>query len=222
MYPDVIRTAAIMSLDDYLHKFTDHRRITLVGPTLAEPPPPLEQPVIWVDGGAHHRPPVAARDGLGFSVGDGDSFRGKLDQYLDTNKDYSDLAYVLGCLRSRFAEVVLLGFLGQRRDHELFNLGEVHHFLASVNTPTQVRFDDSVIAYSAGQWAFDVDGVFSLAVLESATVQLVGACEFPIPAPTQIAPLKSFGLSNRGFGTVTLTTGGPVLIIKPAYNQAPE
>ncbi len=225
-----------MTLDDYLHRFTGHRRITLVGPMPVpvpvpvpvpfEPPGPAapEAPVIWVDGGANHRrqnADNAGRESPGFAVGDGDSFGGKLDQYLDPDKDYSDLAYVLGRLGSRFAEVVLLGFLGARRDHELFNLGEVHHFLAAAKTPTTARFDTCLNAYSTGQWTFDADGIFSLAVLEPATVQLRGACQFPIPVPTRIAPLKSLGLSNRGFGEITLTTRGPAFIFTPG-NDAPE
>lgn len=207
-----------MSLDEYLHRFGDHRRITLVGPMLTEPlcPNPPDEPVIWVDGGAHHRRQGASTKNSGFSVGDGDSFRGKLDQYLDADKNYSDLAYVLGRLPECFAEVVLLGFLGARRDHELFNLGEVHHFLAAANTPTRVRFDCRVNVYSAGEWTFDIHGIFSLAVFAPTTVQLAGACQYPITPPTAIAPLTSLGLSNRGFGEITLTTRGPAFIF---YNQ---
>ena len=211
-----------MSLDDYLRRFGDHRRVTLVGPVPPGPADPraVEEPVIWVDGGTDHRR-RAGRGKWGFAVGDGDSSRETLDQYLAVDKDYSDLAYILGRLPGRFVEVVLLGFLGARRDHELFNLGEVHHFLAAAKTPTQVRFDDSLAVYSAGEWTFETHGTFSLAVFAATTVKLAGACQFPIPTPTEIAPLKSLGLSNRGFGEITLATGGPAFIFKPQYNQAP-
>ena len=241
VYPDLFRAPipSAMTLDDYLHRIKGHRRITLVGPMPVavpvpmEPPGPAasEAPVIWVDGGANHRRQCADNadnadnahgEKPGFAVGDGDSFDGKLDQYLDPDKDYSDLAYVLGRLGSRFAEVVLLGFLGARRDHELFNLGEVHHFLAAAKTPTTARFDNCLNAYSSGQWTFEADGIFSLAVLEAATVQLRGACQFPIPTPTRIAPLKSLGLSNRGFGEITLTTRGPAFVFKAPCNDAPK
>ena len=209
-----------MSLDDYLRRFVDTRRVTLVGPLLAEPPhrDNLEEPLIWVDGGANHRRATADRATSGFAVGDGDSSQGELDQYLDANKDYSDLAFVLRRLPERFVEVILLGFLGARRDHELFNLGEVHRFLSAAKTPTQVRFDQSINAYSRGKWTFEAHSVFSLAVLEPTTVKLLGDCRFQITAPVRLAPLVSLGLSNRGFGAITLTTRGPAFIFKPEYN----
>ena len=215
-------------LEDYLQRFTDRRRVTVVGPmpVVRFYPTAAEEPVIWVDGGVNHRPRGTGRDcvgqdcvgqdRVGFSVGDGDSAAEKLDQELATDKDYSDLAFVLGCLRARFSSVVLLGFLGGRRDHELFNLGEVHHFLAAAKTPTRVRFDDSLDVYSAGEWRFEIHGVFSLAVLAGTTVKLAGACKFPLPTPTKIAPLRSLGLSNHGFGEITLTTRGPAFIFKTA------
>ena len=37
-------------------------------------------------------------DSIGFAVGDGDSSRSELHQYLPVDKDYSDLSYVLGRL----------------------------------------------------------------------------------------------------------------------------
>ena len=154
-------------------------------------------------------------DSIGFAVGDGDSSRSELHQYLPVDKDYSDLSYVLGRLPDHFTEVILLGFLGARRDHELFNLGEVHHFLCAAKTPTQVRFERSITAYSTGEWAFEAHSIFSLAVLEPTTVTLAGACKFRLTAPTKIAPLTSLGLSNHGFGVITLVTLGPAFIFTP-------
>ena len=103
-----------MSLDDYLRQFGDNRRVTLVGPLLAEPPDlsAPEEPLIWVDGGADYRRPDGAQgsighgsiehDSIGFAVGDGDSSRSELHQYLPVDKDYSDLSYVLGRLPDHF------------------------------------------------------------------------------------------------------------------------
>ena len=206
-----------MSLDDYLRQFGDNHRVTLVGPLLAEPPnlSAPEEPLIWVDGGADYRRPGGTQGNIGFAVGDGDSSRSELHQYLPVDKDYSDLSYVLGRLPDRFTEVILLGFLGARRDHELFNLGEVHHFLCAAKTPTQVRFERSITAYSKGEWAFEAHSVFSLAVLEPTTVTLAGACKFRLTTPTKIAPLTSLGLSNHGFGVITLVTLGPAFIFTP-------
>ena len=195
-----------MVLDDYLRTFNDARRATLIGPLYRGEHPPAE-PLIFVDGGSNQR-----ERGGGFAVGDGDSSRGPIDQYLSPDKDFSDLAYVLGRLSDHFNEVELLGFLGGRRDHELFNFGEVHHFLCARAAPTVVRFDRGVTAYSKGKWVFEAQGTFSLAVIETATVKLVGACKYPIVEPTVIKPLISFGLSNEGYGEVILTADGPAFI----------
>ena len=203
----------IMPLERYLDQFDGSNRVTLVGP-LYQGNGILEEPLILVDGGANYR-----QGSAGFAVGDGDSYHGKLDQYLDPEKDHSDLAYALSRLPDRITEVILLGFLGARQDHELFNLGEVHHFLSSVKRQTRVQFDHSVTAYSRGEWSFEVHQIFSLAVLESTLVKLVGQCKYPIIDRTRLGPLKSLGLSNQGFGKVTLVTEGPAFILKPEYNR---
>ncbi|MGR3983725.1 MAG: hypothetical protein OD817_00480 [Gammaproteobacteria bacterium] len=212
-----------MSLDEYLRSFAHARRVTLVGPLPFGAPgaESFEEPLIWVDGGADHRGAHArVIGGEGFAIGDGDSARGALDQYLPADKDCSDLAHVLRRLPAHFSEVVLRGFLGARRDHELFNLGEVHHFLAAAKAPARARFDNSVFGYSKGEWKFAADGVFSLAALEATTLQLFGACQYPLPEAAEIAPLTSLGLSNRGFGEITLRARGPVFIFMPQCNDA--
>jgi len=204
-----------MSIDEYLRRFTRARRVTLVGPLpLAAGAESFEEPLIWVDGGADHRD-AHVTAGKGFAIGDGDSARGALDQYLPADKDCSDLAHVLRRLPAHFGEVILRGFLGARRDHELFNLGEVHHFLAAAKSPARARFDRSVFGYSKGEWQFTADGVFSLAVFAPTEVELAGACQFALPAAATIAPLTSLGLSNRGFGEITLRARGPVFIFMP-------
>lgn len=207
------KTTTDTRVDEYLGRFGGCRRVTLVGPTLERAPRAgrLREPLIWVDGGADHR---RGPDPAGFAVGDGDSARGELHQYLNADKDYSDLAFALRRLPAHFAEVVLLGFLGARRDHELFNLGEVHHFLAAAGGPTRARFDRDIVAYSKGQWRFRSHSVFSLAAIEPTTVTLTGACKYPLTTPTRIAPLASLGLSNQGAGRITLRADGPVFIFK--------
>lgn len=206
--------AADTPVDAYLDRFAGRcRRVTLIGPVLTRAPRAgkLREPIVWVDGGANHRAPIF-RDRPGIAVGDGDSTKSRLDQYLPEIKDYSDLAFILRRIPAPYSEVVLLGFLGGRRDHELFNFGEAHHLLASRETPMRLRFDHSVRAFSKGEWQFHIHAPFSLAVLEPATVTLTGGCKFPIEPARKIAPLTSFGLSNRGQGEVTLRADGPVFI----------
>ncbi|MGI9310456.1 MAG: hypothetical protein ACR2P7_02855 [bacterium] len=214
-------TAATL-LDDYLRGFAAARpaTLTVVGPLLAAPPraTALREPLVWVDGGVAHRcGGDGVADRIGFAVGDGDSAQHALDQYLSADKDYSDLAYVLRRLSAyepaHFDEVVLLGFLGARRDHELFNLGEVHRFLAAAKTPTRARFDRDIVAYSKGEWTFEARAAFSLAVLAPTKLQLTGACKYQIATPTELDALTSLGLSNQGFGEITLRTQGPAFIL---------
>jgi len=209
------------AVDAYLHRFTNRRQVTLIGPVLARAPRAgrLREPLIWVDGGADHRAPIF-RDRPGIAVGDGDSAKSRLDHYLPEDKNYSDLAFVLRRIPAHFFEVVLLGFLGGRRDHELFNLGEAHHFLAGREEPTRMRFDHSVRAFSKGEWQLHNHAAFSLAVIEPATVTLTGPCKYPIAEPTTITPLSSFGLSNRSQGELILRTDGPVFIIESEQESA--
>ena len=203
-------------LKNYLQQFRNRRCATLVGPMTVQPSMlrAADEPLIWVDGGVAHR--AHAPTLRGFAVGDGDSAHGELNQLLPTDKDYSDLAFALRCLAhcENLDEIVLCGFVGGRIDHQWFNVGEVHHFLAARTAPCKARFDDTIIGCSRGEWRLHVDGVFSLAAIGAATVTLQGACKYPIAPAQRIAPLSSFGLSNVGVGEVTLQTDAPVFLIR--------
>ncbi len=189
----------------YLDQFPGHKTLTLVGP-FCEPALAGREPVLFVDGGARCRKP-----GQGIAVGDGDSFDGELDVLLNRDKDLSDLAFVLGAIPQGFSRIDLLGFLGGRRDHEMFNFGEVHQFLTTA-APVQAWFDDKVVAWSAGCWSFCRHGGFSLGVLEESRVRMEGDCLYPCPEPTLFKPLTSLGLSNIGRGTIRLECSRPVFV----------
>lgn len=192
--------------DRYLNQFQDQRAITLVGP-MAKYAVQVSEPVIFVDGGSMRR-----ESAFGITVGDGDSSTATMDIDLDPVKDFSDLSFALGLLPERITTLSLLGFLGGRRDHELFNLGEVHHFLSRRQHATRAQFDEDVVAFSAGQWTFSVTTTFSLSVFGPATVCLSGACAYPIARGTQVKPVSSYGLSNEGHGEVQLECDAPVFI----------
>ncbi len=189
----------------YLDQFQGQKNLTLVGP-FCDPSAVLREPVIFVDGGARCRKP-----GQGIAVGDGDSFDGELDVLLNRDKDLSDLAFVLGNISRGLSRIHLLGFLGGRRDHEMFNLGEVHQFLVAA-APAQALFDDRVVAWSAGRWSFCRHGGFSLGALEESRVRMEGDCLYPCPEPTLFKPLTSLGLSNIGSGTIRLECSSPVFV----------
>ncbi len=196
---------ALMSIKRYLGCFECQQTLTLAGP-FCDPLTSFREPVIFVDGGARCR-----KSGQGIAVGDGDSFDGELDVLLDRDKDFSDLAFVLANIPQGFSDIRLLGFLGGRRDHEVFNFGEVHRFLATA-APARALFDDEVAAYSAGCWSFCRHGGFSLGALQESRVRMQGDCLYPCSEPTLFKPLISLGLSNIGSGTIQLECSHPVFV----------
>lgn len=218
-----------MTIEKYLSHFKNSQHICLVGPfyehvhehvhehahvhehtsgNVSGDVQVIEEPVIFVDSGARLR-----QSGEGISVGDGDSFAGTMDVPLNPNKGFSDLAFVLQHIPQTFRDVTLLGFLGGRRDHELFNIGESHHFLCTRKYPTTLKFDNDIVGYSSGQWQFDRVGGFSVAVVEQTRVGITGDCLYPCPQTTLFKPLCSLGLSNVGTGTVWINCDRPVFIL---------
>ena len=200
----------MMATRAYLNRFPAATRLTLVGP-LYHGIEPFQPPVVFVDGGARYR-----RGGVGVAVGDGDSSPVPLDEMLRRDKDISDLGYALGQIPGHYKVIRLKGFLGGRRDHELFNLGAVDAFLNRPDPAAAVIFDDDLFFVAQGDWRFEIHGLFSLACLCAATVRLTGQCEYSIAAATELQPLSSFGLSNVGGGELMLRCNRPVFILRSA------
>jgi thiamine pyrophosphokinase len=190
-----------------------------VGPMGPEAPIQLSDlPTIAVDGGAHfiENPSVW--------VGDADSFPGEVKASHiykhPIEKDFSDLALAFSLLQDqRHYKIHLWGFVGGRKDHELFNLGESLNFLDShqecqvfvYGTNGKIEFQ----LIGAGQWKFTHAGIFSLGSLKKTTVRLTGDCKYQIKKPYVLSPLSSFGLSNFASGEITLENSGPVFIYYP-------
>lgn len=184
-------------------------------------------PTIYVDGGSNFRfeggwagglqteePAIISSVPL-ISVGDGDSASGKLDEVLPAHKDYSDLAFVLRSLPPHIVAVEMLGFLGERRDHELANLGEVHAFLKTRTEFCRVEIhsvDQTVFAFARGTLTIDIKGTFSVMVLEPAAVSIEGACEYKLPGDVVLQPASSHGLSNEGHGEILVTSDQPCFV----------
>ena len=203
------------SFSDYLQQHSDCDRIMLVGP-LADSRLDIVEPVIFVDGGSNRR-----ENNIGLSVGDGDSFSGHLDHKLETDKDYSDFAYALSLLGEEFERIEIFGFLGGRRDHELLNLGEIFHFLSKRSRPTTAHLDHTIEAFSRGSWVTEVHGTFSLVAFDDAIVTLSGDCKYAIPKDTPFNPVSSFGLSNEGYGTISLDTNSPLFLFRVGQANTP-
>ncbi|MCB0420319.1 MAG: hypothetical protein KDD61_04955 [Bdellovibrionales bacterium] len=199
-----------MSLKNYLSQFDDFNLLNIVGP-MNPPPHSLVEPLIYIDGGTKFKDEL-----FGYSVGDGDSSTIPLDETLNPEKDFSDLGYALNQITRPFPNIHLFGFLGGRRDHEIFNLGEVYHFLSRQHSPVTVTIDEEWYAYSSGRWDIDVFGTFSVVTFADATrVSLSGHCRYHIPKGTKVPTVTSFGLSNVGEGIVHLECDRPVFIYSP-------
>lgn len=199
-------TPAVCALHQYLRRFQSATRLHIVGPLAT--PQRLPEPVLFIDGGCHFR-----RGDEGLAIGDGDSYAGAMQVQLDPVKDFSDLAFTLTHINQPYAEIVLSGFLGRRRDHELFNLGESHRFLQARTTPTRLRFDHAVLAFSPGRAQFTRVGGFSLAVFADATLQVTGACHYRCPTPINLPSLASHGLSNIGYGIIHSECDQPLFVL---------
>jgi thiamine pyrophosphokinase len=200
-------TESTRSLKKYFDRFQGHSSVSLIGP-LCVKPGKYSEPVIFVDGGTVNR-----HNNEGITVGDGDSYQGKLEVELSPDKDFSDLAFVLAGIPGNFNLVELTGFLGGRRDHELFNIGEAHHFLFSRPLPTTLRFEDRITGFSKGVWEFERNGLFSIAALEQTQITISGDCRYTCAQKTTLSPMSSLGLSNQGHGTIYITCEAPVFIL---------
>ena len=182
--------------------------LTVIGP-LAKSLPKPSHPTIFVDGGAKLD---FRRSGL--RVGDGDSSTLDLDVRLPFEKDISDLGFVLQSLPLTVKDIYMIGFLGERRDHEWINLGESHRFLR-MRKQTQIFFDESGTFFSSGEFDFEIQGLFSLLTFSPTLIQMTGACRYPLPEAKLIHPLSSHGLSNEGNGFIHFQCDQPALIWKP-------
>lgn len=191
-----------MKIENYLKNFNENV-VTLVGPMLRTRTQ-FNEPVIFVDGGKN-----AQCDNLGYSIGDNDSYHARLDYTLPTEKDYSDLSYVLSHCH-KFKNLYLYGFLGGRKDHELINLGELHHLLVN-GFNTRAIIDESVLAFSAGEWKIELNQAFSLICFIPTTVQLEGCIKYPLHNQT-LKPFCSHGLSNIASGKFILKINNPCFI----------
>lgn len=193
-----------MTLEQYLQRHP-HQILTLVGPLLKKPQSFTRDPVVFIDGGTQFR-----TESFGFSVGDGDSFNKPLDETLPANKDFSDLAYVLKHV-DQYRKIDAFGFWGERKDHELANLGEFQQFLKRQKR-AEVHLPPFAKGYSAGSWSLLLNGLFSLLVLENAEIQMSGDLQYPILEKKQVTTLSSLGISNEAHGSIQIESSMPFFL----------
>lgn len=177
-----------------------------------------DRPVICVDGGAHFS------EKIDIWVGDADSFEKKVEcDHLfkfPKEKDKSDLALAFELFsQSHHFKFHLWGFLGGRKDHELFNLGESLSFLESHHQSEILFYDETgKISYQllgSGQWRLLHSGPFSLGTHKKISLELTGSCLYRMERKNILNPLSSFGLSNHADGEMILNNDGPIFLYYP-------
>ena len=107
--------------------------------------------LIFIDGGIKHwekfkkKAPQLLKTSM--TVGDGDSSQ-KVMTLKKVSQNTSDLGFLLSKLgkKSEHARFMLVGFLGGRLDHQLFNLGEITLFLKKFNQANSpsICMDDKI------------------------------------------------------------------------------
>ncbi|RLA62383.1 MAG: hypothetical protein DRQ88_05535 [Epsilonproteobacteria bacterium] len=206
-----------MEKDQFIQKLKDCPVITLIGPLFKGEMERLDHPHIFVDRGIIFQKDFHQKKQSGywdFSVGDGDSSPLELDLTLNPEKNFSDLSFALSLLPKNLKKLNLLGFLGGRRDHELINLGEVHHSLLNNTLEAIVSLDGKILAKN-GNLGVNIDGTFSLIVFNETEIKLRGELKYPLLEFTTIRPLSSHGLSNIGSGLINIESKGPYFIFLP-------
>lgn len=170
--------------------------------------------LVFLDGGLVHRDkfkkkfPTLVKNSI--SAGDGDSSRQSMT-LNKTDQNHSDLAFYLKTIPKNLQvkSFIFAGFLGGRIDHQLFNLGELTHFLNQFKIKKlrpQILLEDKIELLGPGKHEREVIGTFSLGCLEENRIKISGNCEFPTKSWINLSTLSSRGLSNVGHGKIVIET----------------
>ncbi|MEC7274775.1 MAG: hypothetical protein VXV96_00515 [Bdellovibrionota bacterium] len=190
--------------------------IILLGPTSLRSISlhPKNAPIVFIDGGLLHKDQLELCDHpLLFSIGDGDSSKATLDHHFPEDKDVSDFALAL----DRFKDEESLhfhcyGLYGERLDHQLANLGEACKVVAS-NHHRFTFYDETGqrrAAIATGENEFQAHALVSVFSLTLASLKLTG--EIKYQGEFTLSPLSSLGLSNKAYGTFSLSSDQPLII----------
>lgn len=179
----------------------------------------------FIDGGLNHLnklsellPDLAhiwAKNPL--SYGDGDSAKRPMT-YTKKGQELSDLRFYLNKkLKQRKSGIYhLFGFLGQRIDHQLLNVGEISQFILQMHKnkcTSIVIVDQQMIYLPPGNYNLNLKGLFSFMATEDANVTMKGECKFKIQKTEKIQKMSSKGLSNTGFGIVKINSNKSFILI---------
>jgi thiamine pyrophosphokinase len=211
----------ITKKENFKDEILSSGRAVLVGPMLTKEESKLisDGPLLLVDGGLEK----ASKHGIligksYFSVGDGDSSKLEMDELLDTDKDYSDLAYGLNFLPEKIKSIELFGFLGGRIDHQFINFGEIHKYLSKKDIQISANFSHEVLVLTKGTWnILPKNETFSLMAFDHPSIKVTGKVAYEVPKETQMGPFSSQFLSNKALGLFQVTCTGPVFLYGPGF-----
>lgn len=190
-----------MKQEKFLIDIQNDSEIVFIGPYFQDKAIPKNTSRIYIDAGATLRE-SSDFTGHSLSLGDGDSYAGILDVTLNQEKDYSDLSYAFSILPPKISTVILIGFLGGRRDHEYINLGAANSFIQAPNK--NVFFDNGLSAHSMGTRKLDIQGTFSIFCFEDSEIKISGKAKYQCLEWDNISLLSSKYLSNIGDGEVQI------------------
>ncbi len=173
-----------------------------------------QSPQLAVDGGIHFTPKPYAW------FGDGDSSappKAPVPALWKENQNLSDLQFCLSTIRTwEWDTMHAFGFLGDRHDHELSNLGTFFgNFKDRPGTLQISLYDNShrlaAFILPAGTHEINLQGFFSVLSLYPNVFSISGQCRYPAHE-IQLEPLSSQGISNEGTGFVVVQNSAPILI----------
>lgn len=189
----------------------------IVGP-VSPSSPSNTLPTLAVDGGASFVPNIDVW------IGDNDSYLEKIDTenafFFSPDKDLSDLALALTLFENKSYTLHLYGFLGGRRDHELFNFGEISSHLQKNPSNKIILYEgDSpqFIFLGRGQHQFEHYGSLSIGTLFPQNIILDGKLAYT--GKLEFLPLGSLGLSNKATGLFDIRATAPFFIYMDYSNE---
>lgn len=164
-------------------------------------------PTIYIDGGVKHKninhSPI-------LSVGDGDSSLSDMDIKLNTEKEISDLEFVLQYLPLELECLHSYGFMGGEKDQEIHNLFAFYKLMNSRDSLRSINLD-SHRYFPKGAHEIEVHGEFSLLTFEDTVMKVSGDVKYRCN-DTCVTPFSSRALGNQGFGKVSIQCNNPILL----------
>jgi thiamine pyrophosphokinase len=173
--------------------------------------------LFFIDGGTRHlekfkkKTPLLLKSAI--ILGDGDSSNIKMT-WKKKDQNLSDMAFFLEKMLTmtpaqfEVKQYLLVGFLGGRLDHQLFNLGEVAHFVKKLDKKNRpkIYFEEKIEFLTAGRHLLNIEGRFSIASFSKNQVKITGDCLYKADQWLPLPELSSRGLSNEGTGLVLIQT----------------